>query len=483
MMPAAHKIRRAASRGAAMAALASLFALASQYTLADSLDAGVLDDALLQQIAEALDVHEIDVSSNLNARDVVSQRIRRARLGRFPDLPVDTFPGSEEINAWEAGYAEGEVGGLVLIAGESGGTDFTQRWFDSERRLFITFYSEDFAAAQKVAEVAAANGHVAELHFAGGDSAAAGQYYATAAQRLAIDSRAARRYRTDVTELSYLGERVRRRSNSLFRDDGNRGDSSLARREPSVFLKETLGDEFNQSTISEIVVPGGVALGETAEIDFTAEEMRYERGSLVLLDAQDARLNLPAIAPAEAKALFDFVHRSEAIASDAIVDIDADGRVRIASTLRDTDAGYAIMHADTLPFEFVPNLPVTKSVVIDTQVEWHGDTAPLQFETEFEVRFLSADNMRIAQTRAALVYEFNSQAETVKYSDSWGRDVRRLDENMDYAGLGESMAELARYAGWAALFRRLAQEDVRFLRGRYEFMKIDKTGQKTPIRY
>lgn len=479
MMPAANRIWSFASRGACIALLAS------QITLADSLDEGVLNDTLLQQLVEALDVHEIDVSSNLNARDVVRQRIRRARLGRFPDLPVDTFPGSEEIDDWEAAYAEAEIGGLALIAqGEPSETDFMQRWFESEQRVFITFYSEDLEAAQKVAEVAAAYGHATELHFADEDAAAAGQRYATAAQRLAIDSRGARRYRTDVTELSYLGERVRRQSNSLFRDDGNRGDSSLARREPSVFLKETLGDEFNQSTIREIVVPGGVALGETAEIDFTTAEMRFERGSLVLLDGQSERLALPAIAQAEVKSLFDFVQRSEAIASDAIVDIDADGRVRIASSLRDTDAGYAIMHADTQPFEFVPNLPVTKSVVVDTEVEWHrADSGPLQFETEFEVRFLSADNMRIAQTRAALVYEYDSQEKIADYSDSWGRDVRRLDENMDYAGLGKSMAEVARYAGWVALFRRLAEEDVRFLRGRYEFMKIDKTGQKTPIRY
>ena len=278
---------------------------------------------------------------------------------------------------------------------------------------------------------------------------------------------------------------MRRPSNSLFQADGNRGNASLARREPSVFMKETLGDEFNQSTISEIVVPGGVALGEKAHSDLSLKELLFEQERLLLVDEQGVTHSLPRIELAEAKALFDFVDRSEAIKSDAIVDIDADGRVRISTALRDTEVGFAIMHADTQPFEFVPNLPVTKSVVIDTGVQWsqpEGSQA-LQSQVEFEVRFLSADNMRIAQTRAALAYEYDSQSKTIEYSDSWGRDVRRLHENLDYSGLGESMRKVADYAAWIGLFRLLSEDEVRFLRGRYEFMKIDKTGQKTPIRY
>ncbi|MBT5719071.1 MAG: hypothetical protein HOI69_05955 [Gammaproteobacteria bacterium] len=45
------------------------------------------------------------------------------------------------------------------------------------------------------------------------------------------------------------------------------------------------------------------------------------------------------------------------------------------------------------------------------------------------------------------------------------------------------MREVAAYAGWAALFRRLQEDEVSFLRGRYDFMKIDKLGEKTPMRY
>lgn len=483
-MPAVNDWEKTCRFGKAVLLTLALFA--PQFAHSDSLDEGVAEDSLLLQLAEALAAYGIDVTSNLNSREVVGQRIQRPRLGRFPDLPVDSFASSEEIANWEAAYSEEEVGAIALIAESADGAaspGFSERWLDSEQRVFIAFHGDDVEAAQRVAEVAAAYGHATELHFADENVSVVGQRYATAAQRLAIDSRDARRYRGEVTELSYLGERVRRRSNSLFRDDGNRGDRSLARREPSVFLKETLGDEFNQSTIREIVVPGGVALGETAELDFAPTEMRFARGNLLLIDNKDEQLSLPEISQAEAKALFDFVERSEMIDSDAIVDIDADGRVRISSTLRDTDAGFAIMHADTQPFEFVPNLPVTKSVIIDTGVEWQQADDSLGFETEFEVRFLSADNMRIAQTRAALVYEYESLGNIAEYSDSWGRDTRRLDENLDYTGLGKSMLEVARYAGWVALFRRLAEDDIRFLRGRYEFMKIDKTGRDTPTRY
>lgn len=456
---------------------------------ADSLDEGVREDAFLSTVADALGAYDIDVTSNLNSRDVVGQRIRQPRLGRFPDLPTNSFVSSEEIANWESAYLESELGAVAILIEETALSrqDFMERWLQgsAEQRLFVTFHEADLAAAEKLVEVASAYNHSVDLFFAAQRVAAAGELYATAAQRLAIDSRAARRYRTEVTELDYLGERVRRRSNSLFVDDGNRGDASLARREPSVFLKETLGDEFNQSTIEAIIVPGGVALGETADLDFVPRELVFENDALFLLDEDGVPWRLPAIALSEAKAMYDFVARAEAIGSDAIVDIDGDGRVKISSALRDTDAGYAIMHADTQPFEYVPNLPVTKSVIIDMGVDWRQVSvdAPLQFEVDYEVRFLSADIMRIAQTRAALEYEYDSAKKTSTYSDSWGRFVGRLDENLDFSGLGESMEGVATYAGWAGLFRRLHEDRVRFLRGRYAFMKIDKTGRKTPIRY
>lgn len=457
---------------------------------ADSLDEGVQDDAFLSALADALGAYDIDVTSNLNSRDVVGQRIRRPRLGRFPDLPMDSLGSSEEIAHWEAAYAEGDVGGIAILTGDLAASDqdnFIANWLHSsgEQRLFVTFYKDDLAVAQTLADVATAYGHGIDFVFGADPVSAAGELYATAAQRLAIDSRAARRYRTDVTELDYLGERVRRRSNSLFVDDGNRGNGSLARREPSVFMKETLGDEYNQSTIEAIIVPGGVALGETASLDIDPVELVFDGEELMLVGADGVNWKLPEIGLADVKALFDFVARSQLIESDAIVDIDGDGRVRISSALRDTDAGFLIMHADTQPFEFVPNLPVTKSVVIDTSVDWRQGAVdgPLQFAVDYEVRFLSADIMRIAQTRAALEYEYTSQEKSSIYSNSWGKYVGRLDEKLDYSGLGESMVEVANYAGWVGLLRRLHEDKVSFLRGRYAFMKIDKTGQKTPIRY
>jgi len=457
---------------------------------ADVLDEGVQSDSFLLTLADALGAYDIDVTSNLNSREVVRQRIQRPRLGRFPDLPLDRLAGSEEIVSWEGAYGESELGGVALLidglAAVSSET-FVDRWLQSsgEQRLFVTFYADDLVAAERLADVAVDYGHAVDVLFEPDRVATAAELYATAAQRLAIDSRAARRYRTEVTELEYLGERVRRKSNSLFVDDGNLGDGSLARREPSVFLKETLGDEYNQSTIEAIIVPGGVALGETASLDFVPKELVFRDGELILVDEHGVNWSLPEIRLADAKALFDFVARSEAINSDAIVDIDADGRVRISSALRDTAAGFAIMHADTQPFEFVPNLPVTKSVVIDSGIDWQSlaNDNRLQFEVDYEVRFLSADNMRIAQTRVALEYKYHSGRKTSNYSDSWGKYLGRLDENLDYSGLGQSMVEVASYAGWVGLFRRLHEDRLSFLQGRYDFMKIDKVGQKTPVRY
>lgn len=258
---------------------------------ADALDEAVLEDTLLRPLLESLAAYDIDVATNLNSRELIAQRIQRPRLGRFPDLPIDTLPQSEEIESWETAYRAMEIGAIALlrdsgkIVGEDPGS-FLMNWLDasSDSRVFISFYKQDQQFAEKINGVAAAQGLDTLLlmneQIQGHENDIAGHLYATAAQRLAIDTRAARRYKTEVTELSYLGKRVRRKSNSLFKDDNNSGGRNLARREPSVFLKESLGDEFTESTILEIVVPGGVALGETARLDLDVSSMRFEDGVL-----------------------------------------------------------------------------------------------------------------------------------------------------------------------------------------------------------
>jgi len=458
----------------------------SGQSAADALDEGVAADPLLSTVGDALNAYEIDVVHNLNARDVARGRVSRPRLGRFPDLPMNSLPNSTELNAWESEFTASAISGLALLRNYSlsdeNSEQFLAQWLQSDatERIFVTYVQSDSEVAEKVATVADAYGY-SVLSLSSVDMSVAGNLYATAAQRLAIDSREARRYRSEVTEISYLGERVRRNSNSLFREDN---DDRLARYEPSIFLKETLGDEFTQSTIREIIVPGGVALGETAELPLALAELRYYSDRFFLVDEQGEEWALPNLDVLILKSLFDFVERSELLESDAIVDIDEDRRVRISDALRDTDVGFDILHADTMPFEYVPNLPVTKSVVIDTGVEWDfRDSGELMFETKYEVRFLSADNMRIAQTRVALEYEYSSASQESEYQESWGRDIGRLRENLDYTGLGNSMEKVAHYAGWIALLRKLREDEVSFLLGRYEFMKVDKTGQTTPTRY
>lgn len=462
----------------------------TQFAIADALDEQASADPLLSTVAEALAAYGIDVTTNLNAREVVRVRIDQPRLGRFPDIPENLLPSSDEIQNWEVAYQAGEIGGLVILGANAVNATQTldlsiEQWLDapSSARLFVSFHADDLEAIKKIQQVTAAYSFESLLLMNPQSIATAGEFYATAAQRLALDSRTARRYDSKITEFEYLGERVRRDVNSLFAAEDNVGDARIARNEPAVFQKETLGDEFNQSTIREIVVPGGVALGESAQFKIRPAQLRYSADSFTLIDDTGKQWALPAMQPATLKALFDFVSRSQIIESDAIVDIDGDGRVRITDALRDTDAGFEIMDADTQPFSYVRNLAVTKSVIIDTAVNWFGAGDTLQFETGFEVRFLSADSMRIAQTRVALEYEYDSQAAAVEYHDAWGREASRLHDNLDYAGLGNSVAMVANYAGWVGLFRTLVETEVPFLHGRYEFMKLDKSGRSTPARY
>ena len=489
-------------------------------------------EELFAVIASEIPAAELRLLANLNDREEAAGRPEPPRLGGFADLPPDEYPDSAEIEAWETAALAGEIGGMILFANkeppptvpegyalidDSGlPANVLSRWLSNvgitqgRDRIFITFANEDLELADRIREVAASNGYRTlgyRFTFAYSDESdrirdvsEAAEFYATAQYRLALDTRQARRLRTDVTELELLGERARRNSDSVYRNPANRDIRGLSRNEPEVFRKITLGDEFTQPTIEEIIVPGGIALGESADLDATPTALIYENGGFTLLRDFDrgtggAYRRLPAEDPKILKALFDLTRRSIRTRSDAIVDLDAESRVRISSALRDTDAGYDMLFADTQPFEFLDYLPVTKSVIIDTEASWWGEPGVggraylrgegpvLQFATGFEVRFLSADRMRIAQTRLALEYVYDSRTGAVSYDGNWGRDTSRLRESTDVDALGEALGDLARYAGWVALFRYLEAENVPFLRGRYEFMKIDKTGRETPGRF
>lgn len=494
MMPAHNRCRYPVLVTLKVAVLAMSMLVVNPAIRAAMLDEETAQDPLLLSLAEAAAAADLDLLHNLNDRGLARRHPDRPRLGRLPDLPIHSLPDSDALNAWETGFAAGELAGLALSidsAARGGGAtqtaqEFLQHWLHrpAENRVFITFVASDRDRVQALVTALVSDAQWQFLLLDNHAISLAGNLYATAAVRLAIDSRQARRYLGDVPELAWLGERVRRNSDSIFRG-GDRGGSNLSRLEPSVFEKESLGDEYSESTIREIVVPGGVALGETASLPPAVSAVRFRGGALELVDNEANSWRLPAIAPAELKALFDFVQRSEAIASDAIVDIDGDGRVRISAALRDTDAGYAIMQADTVPFAYVRNLRVIKSVMIDTAVDWRAepDSQALHYDTDFEVRFLSADNMRIAQTRVALEYGYASDTGITQYRDAWGRDSGRLAENLDFPGLGREVAIIARYAGWIALWRAIHEQHVQFTVGRYEFMKLDKSGRETPARF
>jgi hypothetical protein len=458
---------------------------------AGSLDDEIDRDEFLSLLASPLDALLIDVTVNVNNRELGRGRPDQPRLGGFWDIPLGLLPSAREISDWEQDFNRNQLGGVAVIpcqdcTGESLGGDFLKRWLEASdgQRIFISFGMVDAQSAKAIADVARSLGMLVQSLLQPNTSAFAGELFATAGRRLVIDSAEARRLDSEVAEFVYLGERSLRGSDSLFKtDDASRG-SALARNEPTVFRKESLGDEFNQSTIQEIIVPGGVALGETARLNFQPSSMEFDGVQLLLTDDIGHSWQLPPQTLAVSRALFDFVERSALIGSDAIVDIDENARVSISSSLRNTDAGYEIMHADTQPFEYISNLPVTKSVVIDTLVKWERDSSgEFAFNTEFEVRFLSADNMRIAQTRAALVYEYEWPSRQVNYHKAWGREARRLNQKVDYAGLGYSMEKVAHYAGWIALFRKFKQDKVPFLRGRYQFMTLSNKGRTTPIRY
>ncbi len=442
----------------------------------------------LQLLEAALDAAGVDIAFNLNRRHVAGQTPRRPRVGALADLPPLSFPDSGQLLAWEEAFARGEIGALAFITGEqalqSVDQDFHRRWLDSpaSQRHMLSFASADVATAAVVR--AQLNGDHTTLLLSGAADAqnpeAGGRLFATAGRRWVVDSIAARDAELNIPEFGLLGESLLRDSDSAI-DPDSRALRRIAANEPAVFLKESLGDEFEASTIPEIIVPGGIAFGESAVLHSENLALVFAEDQLWL--AQDGnRLPLPVEAPALLKAAFDLAGRSERIGSDAIVDIDERGRVRLSSELKDTDLGVAMVRLDLEPFNHVTRLDVLKSVIIDTSVAIEQRQNRLHFATQYEVRFLQSDRLRIARTQAALVYRYDSASQQATFEDSWGPEAFRLEGRTDFEALGSSTAEAGRYAAWIALFRNVHGNALDFSHGRYEFLKLDKAGRATPTR-
>ena len=179
------------------------------------------------------------------------------------------------------------------------------------------------------------------------------------------------------------------------------------------------------------------------------------------------------------KACFDFAVRSLRIESDAIIDIDERRRIKISSAFRNTHIGYQLIGVDEQPFHYVNNLSAIKSVIIDTSVNISAMDTQANFSTGYEIRFINPDRRKLAETRVALAYQYDSLQGIASFQESWGPRAFRLNK-VDYAALGAATHKAAVVAGWSALFREVEDSSIDFSRGRYEFLLIDKAGTPTP---
>lgn len=453
---------------------------------------------VLSQLSEALDVQGLDIAFNLNLSDLARRTPERPRVGILADIPPLTMPMTLELAYWEDAFEGSEIGAVAFLTKQdsigltTNFDSFYETWLNAplEQRFFVSYVVADHDSAELIAQVIAQSFQVYQVQpqnlqpqgvsqrFSALE--VGGRLFATVGQRWVVDSEAAREVRSDLPEFLYLGEALRRNSDSVLNPE-SRAERRLAAAEPAVFLKESLGDEFEASTIPEIIVPGGIALGENAVLG-NARELIFANGILALVDASNVQRTLPQEALEIWKAAFDFAERSIAIDSDAIVDIDERGRVKISSALEDTDLGFNMVRIDTEPFNYVTRLDVRKSVIVDSRVEFTNSESNVDFTSEYEVRFLQADRMRIARTQAAIVYRYQSERDSTMHIDSWGPDAFKLEGRTNFEGLAESTQRVARYAAWIALFRAVHAQELAFSHGRYEFLKIDKAGRSTPSR-
>lgn len=453
---------------------------------------------VLADLSAALDAQGLDIAYNLNVAEVARGTPVRPRVGMLADIPSLLLPLSPELALWEEAFLSSQVGAVAFLTGQrsvgliDNYDSFYEAWLSAplEQRYLLSYAATDHPAAERAAQVLAQGYQAYHVQPQGAPQRRlsqrvptqefGGRLYATVGQRWVLDSEAARDILSDLPEFLYLGESLRRDSDSVVNPQ-SRELRRLAAAEPAVFLKESLGDEFEASTIPEIIVPGGIALGENAVL-LEVRELVFSNDRLTLVDGAAVSRILPEQALAIWKAAFDFSARSNVIGSDAIVDIDERGRVKISKALEDTDLGFDMAHIDTEPFNYVTRLDVRKSVIVDSRVEFINGVSSIDFKSDYEVRFLQSDRMRIARTQAAIVYRYQSDTDTTMHIDSWGPDAFKLDGRTDFDGLGASTQRVARYAAWIALFRAVHAQDLEFSHGRYEFLKIEKAGRSTPSR-
>ena len=455
-------------------------------------------EPVLEQLNAALDSQGIDIAFNLNVPEVARGAPKRPRVGMLADIPALSMPLSPELMLWEEAYLASKIGAVAFLAERSAEKvnenydSFYEAWLNAplEQRYLVSYVAADQELANQLEVVLSQTYQVFHVQPQNVFSPIlpvsvpvqefGGRLYATVGQRLVLDSTAARELQSNIPEFLYLGESLRRDSDSVLNPE-RRDLRKIAAAEPAVFLKESLGDEFEASTIPEIIVPGGIALGENAVFS-QVKELVFSNGQLALVDDADIHRNLPKEALEIWKAAFDFSARSNAIGSDAIVDIDERGRVKISSALENTDLGFNMVHIDTEPFNYVTRLDVRKSVIVDSRVEFINSASSVEFNSEYEVRFLQSDRMRIARTQAAIVYRYRSENDITMHIDSWGPDAFKLEGRTDFDGLGASTHRVARYAAWVALFRAVHEQELEFSHGRYEFLKLEKAGRATPSR-
>lgn len=453
---------------------------------------------VLAELSAELDGLGLDIAFNLNISEIAGATPARPRVGLLADIPPLQLPMSPELAFWEEAFQVAEIGAIAFLPtldpNEQGDNydSFYQHWLSAplEQRYLVSYAAADQDSARSIVQVLEQRYEVFHLppqiaqqpQFSQIIPVAetGGRLFATVGQRWVVDSAEARDLDSEIPEFLYLGESLRRNSDSVLNPE-SRTQRRIAAAEPAVFLKESLGDEFEASTIPEIIVPGGIALGEKAVL-VGATELVFSNESLRLVDGAGVYRSLPQEAPDIWKAAFDFSARSHDIGSDAIVDIDERGRIKISNALEDTNLGFNMVRIDTEPFNYVTRLDVRKSVIVDSRIEFTNGDSTVDFRSEYEVRFLQSDRMRIARTQAAVVYRYQSALDNAMHIDSWGPDAFKLDGRTDFDGLGSSTQEVARYAAWIALFRAVHAQDLEFTHGRYEFLKIDKTGRSTPSR-
>jgi hypothetical protein len=226
---------------------------------------------------------------------------------------------------------------------------------------------------------------------------------------------------------------------------------------PAGIRRESL-DPVGEAELAFEAVPGGIVFGRvaTSANDWSGARLAYDAArGLFVTTGSGVDVALPPAEPSLLAAVLAFT--SKDASGEWLVDIGADGEVRLAPELTDSAAGLVAVRADLLPQFYLPMAVGSKSVIVDRDVRFALDPSgtSVRFEADLEIRFYRPEFRPGDEDVAERVGTI-----ALDCSAADGRPRLSAPEGRGLSLIAERLPDAAQLAGWVGFFRWAAANEL-----------------------